>query len=71
MIDEIKLPVTNICTTCPAHWSGKRTASIYDADGDKILVVPSFPHRRKSDAVLLAEKICGILNLHNPPLTGV
>jgi len=47
------------------------TASIYDADGDKILVVPSFPYRRKSNAVLLAEKICGILNLHKPPLTGV
>jgi hypothetical protein len=52
-------------TVCPkpgSPWYGKATAGIYDRDGVKVAVVPSYPHRTKEEARQLAYKLAQILN---------
>lgn len=52
-------------TVCPnpgSPWYGKATAGIYDANGDKIAVVPSYPYRNKVEARELAYKLAQMLN---------
>ena len=51
-----------VCLKLGSPWYGKATAGIYDRDGAKIAVVPSYPYRSKREARELAQKLAQTLN---------
>ena len=54
---------TNICPPVPSHWANKETATVYDRKtNNKIATVPAFPYRTRKEALILAKRICDLLN---------